>query len=53
MSKLINNYENRIKDFVLKMVENPIIVKKEKDKYMTTRQELYASSSNKIIPKNH
>ena len=51
MSKLINNYENRIKDFVLKMVENPIIVKKEKDKYMTTRQELYASSSNKILDK--
>ena len=51
MTKLLNGYENRIRDFVLKMVENPIVVRKNKDKYMTTRQELYASSSNKILDK--
>ena len=51
MNKLIEGYENRIKDFVLKMAEKPIIIKNNEDKYMTTRQELYASSSNKILDK--
>ena len=27
MKKLVNNYENRIKNYVLKMAENPIIIK--------------------------
>jgi len=51
MKKMIKNYENRIKDFVLKMVEKPILVKNEKDKYSTSRQEFYASNSNKILYK--
>ena len=51
MKKMINNYENRIKDFVLKMVEKPIMIKKEKDKYSTSRQEFFASNSNKILDK--
>ena len=51
MQKLINNYEKRINAFVLKMAEKPIIVKKERDKYLTTREELYAKTSNKILDK--
>ena len=51
MKKMIKNYENRIKDFVLKMVEKPILIKKEKDKYSTSRQEFFASNSNKILYK--
>ena len=51
MKKMIKNYENRIKDFVLKMVEKPIVIKKEKDKYSTSRQEFYASNSSKILYK--
>ncbi len=51
MSKLIKNYEKRMKDFVLKMVEKPIVVKKEKDKYSTSRQEFFALTSNKILDK--
>jgi hypothetical protein len=51
MKKMIKNYENRIKEFVLKMVEKPILIKKEKDKYSTSRQEFYASNSNKILYK--
>ena len=51
MDKLINNYEKRINTFVLQMAENPIIVKKEKNKYMTTREALYADMSNKILDK--
>ena len=48
---MVNNYESRINDFVLKMVEKPIIVKKEKDKYSTSRQEFLALSSKKILDK--
>ena len=51
MDKLVNNYEKRINTFVLQMAENPIIVKKEKNKYMTTREALYADMSNKILDK--
>ena len=51
MDKLINNYEKRINTFVLQMAENPIIVKKEKNKYMTTREALYADTSHKILDK--
>ena len=51
MDKLINNYEKRINTFVLQMAENPIIVKKDKNKFMTTREELYADTSYKILDK--
>ena len=51
MDKLVNNYEKRINTFVLQMAENPIIIKKEKNKYMTTREALYADTSNKILDK--
>ena len=51
MIKLINNYESRMKDFVLKMAEKPIILKKERDKYSTSRQEFFALTSNKILDK--
>ena len=51
MDKLVNNYEKRINTFVLQMAENPIIVKKEKNKYMTTREELFADMSHKILDK--
>lgn len=51
MKKLVDNYEKRIKNFVLKLAEHPIIVKKNKDKYLTSREEFYASNSNKIIDK--
>ena len=51
MKKLVDNYEKRIKNFVLKLAEHPIIVKKNKDKYLTSREEFYANNSNKIIDK--
>ena len=51
MNKLLEGYDNRIKQFILKMAEKPIILKKNKDKNMTTREELYDSSSNKILDK--
>ena len=51
MKKLIENYENRMKEYVLKMAEKPIILKRDDDKQMTSRQELHASSSNKILDK--
>ena len=51
MDKLVNNYEKRINTFVLQMAENPIIIKKDKNKYMTTREALYADTSNKILDK--
>ena len=51
MIRLIKNYESRMNDFVLKMAEKPIIIKKEKDKYSTSRQELFALTSNKILDK--
>ena len=51
MNKLLEGYDHRIKKFVLKMAEKPIVLKNNTDKHMTTRQELYASSSNKILDK--
>ena len=51
MARLIKNYESRMKEFVLKMVEKPIILKKERDKYTTSRQEFFALTSNKILDK--
>ena len=51
MKKLIENYENRMKEYVLKMAEKPIILKRNNDKQMTSRQELHASSSNRILDK--
>ena len=51
MLKMIKNYEKRMKDFVLKMAEKPIILKKERDKYLTSRQEFFALTSNKILDK--
>ena len=51
MQKLVLKYENRMRDFVLKMAEKPVIVKKTKDKFSTTRQEFFALTSNKILDK--
>jgi hypothetical protein len=51
MKKLVENYEKRIKNFVIKLAEKPIIIKKQKDKYLTSREEYYANNSNKIIDK--
>ena len=51
MNKLIKGYEKRMKDYILKMAQKPIIIKKQKDKYSTSRQELLATSSNKILDK--
>ena len=51
MNKLLEGYDHRVKKFVLKMAEKPIILKNSDDKHMTTRQELLALSSNKILDK--
>jgi hypothetical protein len=51
MNKLIKGYETRMRDYILKMAQKPIIIKKQKDKYSTTRQELLAISANKILDK--
>ena len=51
MKKLLSKYENRMREFVLKMAEKPVIVKKSKDKFFTTRQEFYAMNSDKILHK--
>ena len=51
MKILVDNYEKRIKNFVIKLAENPIIVKKPKNKQLTSREEYYANNSNKIIDK--
>ncbi len=51
MKKLVDNYEKRISNFVLKLAEKPIIVKKQKNKPLTSREEYYARNSNKIIDK--
>ena len=39
MQKLVSKYENRMREFVLKMAEKPVVIKKSKDKFLTTRQE--------------
>ena len=51
MKRLINGYENRVKEFISKMIDNPIVIRNLKEKQMTTREELYTKSSNKIIDK--
>ena len=51
MKILVDNYEKRIKNFVIKLAEKPIIVKKLKNKQLTSREEYYANNSNKIIDK--
>jgi len=40
-----------MREFVLKMAEKPIIVKKSKDKFYTTRQAFLSLTSNKILDK--
>lgn len=51
MKKLVQNYEKRINNFIIKLAENPVIVKKQKNKNLTSREEYYAKNSNKIIDK--
>ena len=51
MKRLINGYENRVNEFISKMIDNPIVIRNNKEKQMTTREELYAKSSNKILDK--
>ena len=51
MQKLVSKYENRMREFVLKMAEKPVMVKKSKDKFYTTRQEFLSLTSNKILDK--
>ena len=51
MQKLVTKYENRMRDFVLKMAEKPVMIKKSKDKFSTSRQEFFALTSNKILDK--
>ena len=48
---MIHNYESRINNFVLKMAQAPIIIKKADDKYSTSREEFLAKTSNKILDK--
>ena len=51
MDKMIQNYESRINKFVLKMAETPIIIKKNNDKFSTSREEFLAKTSNNILDK--
>ena len=51
MQKLVSKYENRMREFVLKMAEKPVVIKKSKDKFLTTRQEFFALTSDKILHK--
>lgn len=48
---MIHNYESRINNFVLKMAENPLIIKKNDDKYSTSREEFLAKTSKRILDK--
>lgn len=48
---MIHNYESRINNFVLKMAENPLIIKKNDDKYSTSREEFLAKTSKHILDK--
>ena len=51
MKRLLEGYDYRINKFIYKMAEKPIILKNSKEKHMTTRQELYALSSDQILDK--
>ena len=46
MIKLVNNYEERIKNFVLKIAENPIIINKNNNKHQNSNHPLLIFSSN-------
>ena len=48
---MIKSYESRMKTFVLKMAQTPIIIKKANDKFSTTREEFLAKTSNHILDK--
>ena len=51
MKKLLKNYEIHLRTFMDKMIKDPIKINKYKVFNMTTRQELFANSSNKILDK--
>ena len=51
MKKLLKNYETHLRTFMDKMIKDPIKINKYKVFNMTTRQELFANSSNKILDK--
>ena len=51
MNKLLKNYEIHMQTFVKQMVQSPIKINNYKFNSMTTRQELFAKSSNKILDK--
>ena len=51
MKKLLNNYEIHMQNFVKQMVQSPIKINNYKFNSMTTRQELFANTSNKILDK--
>ena len=51
MNKLLEGYEHRIKEFIYKMAQKPIVLKNNNEKYMTSRQALYSLSANKILDK--
>ena len=51
MDKMIKSYESRMKTFVLKLAQTPIIIKKANDKFSTTREEFLAKTSNHILDK--
>ena len=47
MQKLVTKYENRMREFVLKMAEKPVMIKKSKDKFSTTSKS-YKSDKERI-----
>lgn len=49
--KLLKNYEIHIGDFIKNMIKNPIKINIYKIKHMTTREEFFAKSSDKILDK--
>ena len=51
MFKMLNNYEKRVKNFVLKMAVHPVVIKKNK-KIEPTSHEPLQTSENNIIKKN-
>ena len=51
MNKLLKDYGSHLQIFIDKMVKNPIKINNYKILNMTTRQELMANSSNKILDK--
>ena len=51
MKILLENYEKRITNFIINLAQKPIIVKKYKNKQLTSREEYYAKNTDKIIDK--